>query len=188
LSGVAAVLGVAAVVWRLLGGGRARCSRISSPATFSGGTPRSMQIGDILGILVAAPFCTFPLLIPAHRIWRLSGSKEIPAPQGRADGRSGQGHPWRGDMGLALIGVGVLSGLGADHDRGPQPHALRGGMYLPLEEPPSPSSSAALLRWVTDQLREAASFQRPHKRPASENAGVADRLRPDTGRSHGGPD
>jgi len=130
LSGVAAVLGVAAVVCvsSAVAGEMLQDLKVGY---ILGGTPRSMQIGDILGILVVSAVLYFPLLI-LHTGFGGFGSKEIPAPQAGLMAALAKGIVG-GDMAWPLIGVGVLMGLALIMIEVRSPMLFAVGMYLPLE-------------------------------------------------------
>jgi putative OPT family oligopeptide transporter len=167
LAGVAAVLGVAAVVCvsSAVAGEMLQDLKVGY---ILGGTPRSMQIGDILGILVVSAVLYFPLLI-LHTGFGGFGSKEIPAPQAGLMAALAKGIVG-GDMAWPLIGVGVLMGLALIMIQVRSPMLFAVGMYLPLETTFA-IFIGGILRWVTDQLRERRNFNDAQKARV-ENAGV----------------
>lgn len=171
-SGVAAVLGVAAVVCvsSAVAGEMLQDLKVGH---ILGGTPRYMQIGDILGIFVASAVLYFPLFILHVGNIKAGGvgfgDRQLPAPQAGlmaalAQGIVGGNMPWPLVvvgifMGFALIMLGVRS-----------PMLFAVGMYLPLE------TTAAIfvggvIRWITDSLRERRGFNDAQKARV-ENAGV----------------
>ena len=133
-----------------------------------GGTPRSMEIGDILGILVASAALYFPLLV-LHKGFGGFGSAAIPAPQAGLMASLAQGIVG-GHMAWPLIGVGVLMGLALIMLQVRSPMLFAIGMYLPLETTFA-MFVGGLLRWGTDKLRERRGFNDAQKARV-ENAGV----------------
>jgi putative OPT family oligopeptide transporter len=138
-----------------------------------GGTPRAMQIGDMLGILVAGALLYFPLLILHQGDINAGGlgfgGKALPAPQAGlmaslAQGIVGGNMPW------PLIGVGVLMGFTLILVQVKSPMLFAVGMYLPLE------TTAAIfvggvIRWLTDRIRDRRGLNEAQKARV-ENAGV----------------
>ncbi|MGA2327906.1 MAG: oligopeptide transporter, OPT family [Bryobacteraceae bacterium] len=164
---VAAVLGVAAVVCvsSAVAGEMLQDLKVGH---ILGGTPRSMQIGDILGILVASAALYFPLLV-LHKGFGGFGSAAIPAPQAGLMASLAQGIVG-GNMAWPLIGVGVLMGLALIMVQVRSPMLFAVGMYLPLETTFA-IFIGGILRWVTDQLRDRRKFNDAQKARV-ENAGV----------------
>jgi putative OPT family oligopeptide transporter len=164
---VAAVLGVAAVVCvsSAVAGEMLQDLKVGH---ILGGTPRSMQIGDILGILVASAALYFPLLV-LHKGFGGFGSAAIPAPQAGLMASLAKGIVG-GDMAWPLIGVGVLMGLALIMLQVRSPMLFAVGMYLPLETTFA-IFIGGILRWATDQLRDRRKFNDAQKARV-ENAGV----------------
>jgi putative OPT family oligopeptide transporter len=164
---VAAVLGVAAVVCvsSAVAGEMLQDLKVGH---ILGGTPRSMEIGDILGILVASAALYFPLLV-LHKGFGGFGSAAIPAPQAGLMASLAQGIVG-GHMAWPLIGVGVLMGLALIMLQVRSPMLFAIGMYLPLETTFA-MFVGGLLRWGTDKLRERRGFNDAQKARV-ENAGV----------------
>ncbi|MGC9969967.1 MAG: oligopeptide transporter, OPT family [Bryobacteraceae bacterium] len=165
--GVAAVLGVAAVVCvsSAVAGEMLQDLKVGH---ILGGTPRSMQIGDILGIVVASAALYFPLLV-LHKGFGGFGSSAIPAPQAGLMAALAKGIVG-GDMAWPLIGVGVLMGLALIMLQVRSPMLFAVGMYLPLETTFA-IFIGGTLRWATDQLRDRRNFNDAQKARV-ENAGV----------------
>jgi putative OPT family oligopeptide transporter len=165
--GVAAVLGVAAVVCvsSSVAGEMLQDLKVGH---ILGGTPRSMEIGDILGILVASAALYFPLLV-LHKGFGGFGSAAIPAPQAGLMASLAQGIVG-GRMAWPLIGVGVLMGLALIMLQVRSPMLFAIGMYLPLETTFA-MFVGGLLRWATDRLRDRRNLNGAQKARV-ENAGV----------------
>jgi putative OPT family oligopeptide transporter len=165
--GVAAVLGVAAVVCvsSAVAGEMLQDLKVGH---ILGGTPRTMQIGDILGIIVASAALYFPLLV-LHKGFGGFGSASIPAPQAGLMAALAKGIVG-GSMAWPLIGVGVLMGLALIMLQVRSPMLFAIGMYLPLETTFA-MFVGGLLRWGTDQLRNRRNLNDAQKARV-ENAGV----------------
>jgi len=172
VSGVAAVLGVAAVVCvsSAVAGEMLQDLKVGH---ILGGTPRSMQIGDMIGIVAAGALLFFPLLILHQADINMGGigfgGKALPAPQAGlmaslAQGIVGGNMPW------PLIGVGVLMGFTLILVQVRSPMLFAVGMYLPLE-----TTAAIFLggvfRWITDRTRDRRGLNDAQKARV-ENAGV----------------
>jgi len=165
--GVAAVLGVAAVVCvsSAVAGEMLQDLKVGH---ILGGTPRKMEIGDILGILVASAALYFPLLV-LHKGFGGFGSASIPAPQAGLMASLALGIVG-GHMAWPLIGVGVLMGLALIMLQVRSPMLFAIGMYLPLETTFA-MFVGGLLRWATDKLRDRRNCNDAQKARV-ENAGV----------------
>ncbi len=172
IGGVAAVLGVASVVCvsSAVAGEMLQDLKVGH---ILGGTPRHMQAGDFLGVLVASALLYFPLLVLHQGNINAGGigfgDKELSAPQAGlmaslAQGIVGGGMPWPlvlfgAFLGIALIMVQVRS-----------PMLFAVGMYLPLETTFAIFVGGAV-RWVTDTMAGRRSFNDAQKARV-ENTGV----------------
>ena len=172
LNGVSAVLGVAAVICvsSAVAGEMLQDLKVGH---ILGGTPRSMQIGDILGILVASAVLYFPLFVLHAGNIKAGGvgfgDRQLPAPQAGLMAALAQGIVG-GDMAWPLVVVGIFMGLALILLQVRSPMLFAVGMYLPLE-----TTFAIFLggvfRWVTDVLRDRRGFNEA-QRARVENAGV----------------
>ena len=172
VAGVAAVLGVAAVVCvsSAVAGEMLQDLKVGH---ILGGTPRSMQIGDFLGVLVASLLLYFPLLV-LHQGNINSGGigfgdKELSAPQAGlmaslAQGIVGGNMPW------PLVVVGIFMGLSLIMVQVRSPMLFAVGMYLPLETTFA-IFLGGVIRWITDTLTQKRGFNDAQK-ARIENAGV----------------
>ena len=171
-SGVAAVLGVAAVVCvsSAVAGEMLQDLKVCH---ILGGTPRSMQIGDILGIVFASLLLYFPLLVLHQGNINAGGigfgDKELSAPQAGlmaslAEGIVGGGMPW------PLIAVGILMGFTLILVQVRSPMLFAVGMYLPLETTFA-IFLGGIIRWITDRCRDRGGFNDAQK-ARIENAGI----------------
>jgi putative OPT family oligopeptide transporter len=171
-AGVAAVLGVAAVVCvsSAVAGEMLQDLKVGH---ILGGTPKFMQIGDILGILVASAVLYFPLFILHAGNIKAGGSgfgdAKLPAPQAGlmamlSQGIVGHNMPW------PLVVVGIFMGLALVLLQVRSPMLFAVGMYINLE-----TTFAIFLggvfRWLTDAMRERRGFNDAQKARV-ENAGV----------------
>jgi putative OPT family oligopeptide transporter len=171
-SGVAAVLGVAAVVCvsSAVAGEMLQDLKVGY---ILGGTPRYMQIGDILGIIVASAVLYFPLFILHAGNIKAGGTGfgdlKLPAPQAGlmamlAQGIVGHNMPW------PLVVVGIFMGFALILVQVRSPMLFAVGMYINLE-----TTFAIFLggvfRWITDTMRERRGFNDAQKARV-ENAGV----------------
>jgi putative OPT family oligopeptide transporter len=171
-SGVAAVLGVAAVVCvsSAVAGEMLQDLKVGH---ILGGTPRYMQIGDILGIIVASAVLYFPLFILHAGNIKAGGTGfgdlKLPAPQAGlmamlAQGIVGHNMPW------PLVVVGIFMGFALIMVQVRSPMLFAVGMYINLE-----TTFAIFLggvfRWITDTMRERRGLNDAQKARV-ENAGV----------------
>ncbi len=171
-SGVAAVLGVAAVVCvsSAVAGEMLQDLKVGY---ILGGTPRYMEIGDILGIIVASAVLYFPLFILHAGNIKAGGTGfgdvKLPAPQAGlmamlAQGIVGHNMPW------PLVVVGIFMGFALIMVQVRSPMLFAVGMYINLE-----TTFAIFLggvfRWLTDTMRERRGFNDAQKTRV-ENAGV----------------
>ncbi len=172
ITGVAAVLGVAAVVCvsSAVAGEMLQDLKVGH---ILGGTPKRMQIGDMLGILVAGAALYFPLLILHQGDINAGGigfgGAKLSAPQAGlmaslAKGIVGGEMPW------PLVVVGIFMGFALIMVQVRSPMLFAVGMYLPLETTFA-IFVGGIFRWITDVLRERRGFN-DAQRARVENAGV----------------
>lgn len=137
--GVAAVLGVAAIVCvsAAVAGEMLQDLKVGH---ILGGTPWRMQVGDIIGVIVAAAVLFIPLFILHEGDVATGiregyaggfGSKELPAPQASLMAMLSQGIVG-GDMTWPLIIVGMLMGFSFILIQAGSPMLISVGMYLPF--------------------------------------------------------
>ncbi len=164
--GVAAVLAVAGVVCCAAGiaGDMMQDLKVGH---ILGGTPWRMQVGELIGVFIAALVLAFPLMA-LHRVYTI-GSAELPAPQAglmalMANGIVG------GEMAWPLVIVGMFLALGLILIGSPSPMLIAVGMYLPFE------STAAifvggLIKWVMEtRLKKAGASAEETTR--ADNMGI----------------
>ena len=170
--GVAAVLGVAAVVCvsSAVAGELLQDFKVGY---ILGGTPRTIQIVELIAVVLASLVMYFPLMVLHEGNIKMGGigfgDPQLPAPQAGlmaalAQGIVGGTMPW------PLIGVGVLLGIAMIMVRVKSPMLVAVGMYLPL------STTSAIfvggcIRWLTDQMAEKRGFNFAQRRRV-ENVGI----------------
>jgi len=171
-SGVAAVLGVAAVVCvsSAVAGEMLQDLKVGH---ILGGTPRSMQIGDFLGIFVAAAVLYFPLFVLHAGNIKAGGvgfgDRALPAPQAGLMAMLAQGIVG-GDMAWPLVVVGIFMGFALIMVQVKSPMLFAVGMYLPLETTFA-IFIGGVVRWLTDVMRDRRAFNDAQKARV-DNAGV----------------
>ncbi len=126
--GIAAVLGVAAVVCCVAGvaGDMIQDWKVGH---ILGGTPWRMQIGGLIGVTAAALTLTFSLQL-LHNTMRI-GSEALPAPQAGLMAMMSKGIV-AGEMAWPLVVAGMLLGIGLILIGSPSPMLIAVGMYLPF--------------------------------------------------------
>jgi putative OPT family oligopeptide transporter len=170
--GVAAVLGVAAVVCvsSAVAGEMLQDLKVGH---ILGGTPRSMQLGDFLGVFVASALLYFPLLVLHQGNINAGGigfgDKELSAPQAGLMASLAQGIVG-GDMPWPLVVVGIFMGVALILVQVRSPMLFAVGMYLPLETTFA-IFIGGVIRWITDNLRDKGRFNEAQK-ARIDNAGV----------------
>lgn len=164
--GVAAVLGVAAVVCvsSAVAGEMLQDLKVGH---ILGGTPARMQIGDMLGIVVAGLVLFLPLSIldDAYHF----GSAALPAPQAGLMAMLAQGIVG-GNMAWPLVVVGILMGFALIMIEVKSPMLFSVGMYLPVGTTFA-IFIGGMIRWVTDRLRDRRGLNDAQKARV-DNAGV----------------
>jgi putative OPT family oligopeptide transporter len=164
--GVAAVLGVAAVVCvsSAVAGEMLQDLKVGH---ILGGTPSKMQIGDLLGIVVASLVLFFPIAILARAY--TFGSPKLPAPQAGLMAMLSKGIVG-GDMAWPLVIVGILLGLAMIMIEVKSVMLFAVGMYLPLGTTFA-IFLGGVIRWITDKLRDRRGLNDAQKARV-ENAGI----------------
>ncbi len=166
VGGVAAVLGVAAVVCvsSAVAGEMLQDLKVGH---ILGGTPKLMQIGDLMGIVVASLVLFFPLAI-LDKAYHF-GSPALPAPQAGLMAMLSQGIVG-GEMAWPLVIVGILMGISLIMVQVKSPMLFSVGMYLPLGTTFA-IFLGGIIRWVTDTLRDRRGYNDAQKARV-DNAGV----------------
>ncbi|HUB80081.1 MAG TPA: oligopeptide transporter, OPT family [Bryobacteraceae bacterium] len=165
-AGIAAVLGVAAVVC-VSSAVAGEMLQDLKAGHILGGTPAKMQIGDLLGIVASSMALFFPLMW-LHRAYTF-GTPQLSAPQAGLMASLAQGIVG-GNMAWPLVVVGILMGFGLILVEVRSPMLFSVGMYLPLETTFA-IFVGGLFRWATDQIRNKGNYNDAQK-ARIENAGV----------------
>jgi putative OPT family oligopeptide transporter len=172
--GVAAVLGVAAVVCvsSAVAGEMLQDLKVGH---ILGGTPWKMQIGDLIGVVVAGLVMFFPLYL-LHTSDLASnpssggfGGPSLPAPQAGLMAAISQGIVG-GEMAWPLVVVGIALGLSLILVKVKSPMLFSVGMYLPLETTFA-IFVGGLIRGFVDKQAAKRGYNAAQKARV-ENAGV----------------
>ncbi|HTY39021.1 MAG TPA: oligopeptide transporter, OPT family [Bacteroidota bacterium] len=174
VQGVAAVLGVAAVVCvsSAVAGEMLQDLKVGH---ILGGTPWKMQIGDILGVILAGLVMFFPLYVLHNSDLAQNplaggfGSKNLPAPQAGLMAALSQGIVG-GEMAWPLVIVGIAMGLVLILIKVRSPMLFSVGMYLPLGTTFA-IFIGGLIRGFVDKRVKKAGFNDAQKARV-ENAGI----------------
>ncbi|HUN63373.1 MAG TPA: oligopeptide transporter, OPT family [Candidatus Sulfotelmatobacter sp.] len=164
--GVAAVLGVAAVICvsSAVAGEMLQDLKVGH---ILGGTPSKMQIGDLLGIVMASLVLFFPLAI-LDKAYHF-GSPQLSAPQAGLMAMLSKGIVG-GDMAWPLIIVGMLLGIVGILIQVKSVMLFSIGMYLPLGTT-SAMFVGGIIRWLTDRMRDKRNLNDAQKARV-DNTGV----------------
>jgi putative OPT family oligopeptide transporter len=165
-AGIAAVLGVAGVVCCAAGvsGDMMQDLKVGH---ILGGTPWKMELGEIIGVIVAAMVLAFPMqwMHDAYVI----GSANLPAPQAGLMALMSKGIVG-GEMAWPLVLAGMFLAVALILVKSPSPMLIAVGMYLPFH------STAAIfvggiIKWMLDKSMDKKKATVEEKRKA-ENTGV----------------
>jgi putative OPT family oligopeptide transporter len=170
--GVIAVLGVAAVVCvsSAVAGELLQDFKVGY---ILGGTPRTIQIVELIAVICASLVMFFPLMILHEGNKNMGGmgfgDPKLSAPQAGLMASLAQGIVG-GEMAWPLIGVGIMLGIAMILIQVRSPMLVAIGMYLPL------ATTAAIfvggmIRWLTDTLCERNGFNQA-QRARVENLGI----------------
>ncbi len=152
MSGVGAVLGVAAVVCCAcaISGDMIQDLKIGQ---LLGGTPRRMEIAEIIAVVAVSFVLVFPI-IALHKSNILAGGigigdKALPAPQAGLMAQLAAGIVG-GEMPWGLILFGAFMALALIMIKAPAPMLIAVGMYLPFETTFAIFIGGAL-KWIVDR-------------------------------------
>ncbi len=172
LGGVAAVLGVAAVVCvsSAVAGELLQDFKVGY---ILGGTPRNIQIAELIAVVVASLVMYFPLVLLHEGNIRAGGTgfgdRQLPAPQAGLMALLAQGIVG-GDMAWPLIVVGILMGFAFIMMQVRSPMLVAIGMYLPFGTTFA-IFVGGLIRWVGDSVADRRGYNEAQKARV-DNAGV----------------
>jgi len=172
IGGVAAVLGVAAVVCvsSAVAGELLQDFKVGY---ILGGTPRNIQIAELIAVVVASLVMYFPLVLLQEGNIKAGGTgfgdKQLPAPQAGLMALLAQGIVG-GDMSWPLVLVGISLGFGFILMQVKSPMLVAIGMYLPFGTTFA-MFAGGLIRWIADRMGERRRFNEAQKARV-ENAGI----------------
>jgi putative OPT family oligopeptide transporter len=155
-SGVAATLGVAAVICvsSAVAGEMLQDLKVGH---ILGATPRRMQAGDMLAAVVSAAALFVPLLVLHQGNINQGGigfgDRALPAPQAGLMASLAQGIVG-GEMAWPLVILGVMMGFALVLVRVKSPMLFAVGMYLPLETTLT-IFVGGIFRWIMDKISES---------------------------------
>jgi putative OPT family oligopeptide transporter len=170
--GVAAVLGVAAVVCvsSAVAGELLQDFKVGF---ILGGTPRNIQIAELIAVVVASVIMYFPLVLLHEGNIRAGGTgfgdRQLPAPQAGLMALLAQGIVG-GDMPWPLVIVGMLMGIALICMQVRSPMLVAVGMYLPFETTFAIFVGGAI-RSISDNIARRRQLNEA-QRARVENAGV----------------
>jgi OPT family oligopeptide transporter len=170
--GVAAVLAVAAVVCvsAAVAGEMLQDLKVGH---LLGGTPWKMQVGDLIGVIIASLVMFFPLMILQQSDIASGGmgfgGKALPAPQAGLMALLSQGIVG-GEMAWPLIIVGMLMAVSFILIQVKSPMLVCVGMYLPLETTFA-IFIGGLVRGLVEKMGDKRNYN-PAQKTRVENAGV----------------
>jgi putative OPT family oligopeptide transporter len=174
MDGVTAVLGVAAVgcVSAAVAGEMLQDLKVGY---ILGGTPWKMQVGDIIGVIVASLVMFFPLyMMHTADVAQFGdaggfGGKTYPAPQAGLMAALSQGIVG-GEMAWPLVVVGIAMGISLILVKVKSPMLFSVGMYLPLGTTFA-IFCGGMVRGIVDKIRDKRGYNDAQKARV-ENAGV----------------
>jgi putative OPT family oligopeptide transporter len=172
ISGVAAVLGVAAVVCvsSAVAGELLQDFKVGY---ILGGTPRTIQIVELIAVVAASLLMYFPLMVLHEGNIKMGGigfgDPELSAPQAGLMAALASGIVG-GDMAWPLVITGMLLGIAMIMVKVKSPMLVAVGMYLPLETT-SAIFIGGCIRWLTDTMAEKRLYNLAQRRRV-ENVGI----------------
>ncbi|HEX4167291.1 MAG TPA: oligopeptide transporter, OPT family [Bryobacteraceae bacterium] len=172
IGGVAAVLGVATVVCvsSAVAGELLQDFKVGY---ILGGTPRNIQIAELLAVVVASLVMYFPLVLLHEGNIRAGGTgfgdRQLPAPQAGLMALLAQGIVG-GDMPWPLVVVGILMGFAFIAMNVKSPMLVAVGMYLPFETTFA-IFVGGVIRWLGDRVASRRGYNEGQKARV-DNAGV----------------
>ena len=171
-AGVVAVLAVAAVVCvsSAVAGELLQDFKVGY---ILGGTPRTIQITELIAVVLASCVMYFPLLWlhvgNIHKGGIGFGDKELSAPQAGLMASLAQGIVG-GDMAWPLVIAGILMGIAMIMFKVRSPMLVAIGMYLPIGTT-SAIFVGGMIRWVVDSIRQRRALNEAQSARV-ENVGI----------------
>jgi putative OPT family oligopeptide transporter len=172
MPGVVAVLGVAAVVC-VSSSVAGELLQDFKVGYILGGTPRYIQIAELIAVVVASLIMYFPLMVLQQGNINSGGigfgDRALSAPQAGLMASLAQGIVG-GQMAWPLVVAGIMMGFALIMIRVKSPMLVAIGMYLPISIT-SAIFLGGLIRWVSDALCRRAGLNEAQKARV-ENVGV----------------
>ena len=172
LSGVAAVLGVAAVVC-VSSAVAGELLQDFKAGYILGGTPRRIQMAELIAVVVASLVMYFPLMLLHEANIKAGGigfgDRQLSAPQAGLMATLAVGIVG-GDMPWPLVVVGIFMGIGMIMLQVKSPMLVAVGMYLPFETTFAIFLGGAF-RWLGDWMSKRRGFNEAQMARV-ENSGV----------------
>jgi putative OPT family oligopeptide transporter len=165
-AGILGVLGVAGVVCCAAGvaGDMLQDLKVGH---ILGGTPWKMELGEIIGVVVAALVLILPMMV-MDQVYEI-GSAELPAPQAGLMALMAQGIVG-GEMAWPLVMAGMFLAFGLILINSPSPMLIAVGMYLPFPSTAGIFVGGLVSWWLTRSLdQQEASGE---ERTRATNTGV----------------
>ena len=157
-AGILGVLGVAGVVCCAAGiaGDMLQDLKVGH---ILGGTPWKMEVGETIGVTVAALVLIWPMIV-MDRVYEI-GSAELPAPQAGLMALMSQGIVG-GEMAWPLVITGMFLAFGLILINAPSPMLIAVGMYLPFQSTSAIFVGGLVAWWLTRLMdgRNASSEER----------------------------
>jgi putative OPT family oligopeptide transporter len=170
--GVAVVLGVAAVVC-VSSSVAGELLQDFKVGYILGGTPRNIQIAELIAVVVASLVMYWPLMLLHQGSINAGGvgfgGPDLPAPQAGLMATLAQGIVG-GDMPWALVGVGIVFGIAMIMMQVKSPMLVAVGMYLPFGTTFA-IFVGGVFRSIGDWLADRRGYN-PAQKARVENAGV----------------
>jgi putative OPT family oligopeptide transporter len=171
-AGVIAVLGVAAVVC-VSSSVAGELLQDFKVGYILGGTPRNIQVAELIAVVVASLVMYFPLVLLHEGNIKAGGTgfgdRQLPAPQAGLMALLAQGIV-AGDMPWPLVLVGILMGIAFIMMNVKSPMLVAVGMYLPFETTFA-IFVGGVIRWLADHVSDRRGYNLAQKARV-ENAGV----------------
>jgi putative OPT family oligopeptide transporter len=166
-AGVAAVLGVAAVVCCSSGVAGDILQDLKA-GNLLGGTPRAMEMGCIIGVIAAAfvMALVLQLLNTGYASMGGIGGEMLPAPQAGLMAMLSQGII-TGQMAWPLVVMGALFAIGLILIGAPSPMLIAVGMYLPFHTTFA-IFTGGIIKWIADRM----IAKRQANKEKAENTGI----------------
>jgi putative OPT family oligopeptide transporter len=163
--GIETVLGVATVVCVALGiaGDMLQDLKIGQ---LLGGTPRKMQISEMIGVIATALILIIPISILHKGVPGGIGGKNLPAPQAGLMSVMAKGIVG-GEIAWPLIILGGILSLALILIKSPSPTLIAVGMYLPFE-----TTSAIFVGGIIRYIMDTLARKRYKEVTKVENTGI----------------